>query len=77
LFLYFTAKYPIIYTFSVSLISFGFIVSILIKELGFSHKYEYYFYYNFGITKMKLLAVSGLLNGVFCLCVILGYAYAK
>jgi hypothetical protein len=62
LFFYLIAKYPIIYTLALFLVSFGFMFSILIKESSFSNNDEYYFYYNFGITKIKLIFFSALLN---------------
>jgi hypothetical protein len=74
---YLIAKYPIIYTLALFLMSFGFIFSILIKESSFSNKDEYYFYYNFGITKIKLIFFSSLLNIVLSSFIIAGYLYAK
>jgi hypothetical protein len=74
---YLVAEWPVVYTFALFLASFGFIFSIIIKESGFSNKDEYYFYYNFGITKIKLLIFCCLLNLALSSFIIAGYSYAK
>jgi hypothetical protein len=50
----------ILYLFALFSMSLGFIFSIAIKESTFSNKDEYYFYYNFGITKVKLFMIGEL-----------------
>jgi hypothetical protein len=40
--------------------SAGFLMILLYQEQ--THKTEYYFYYNKGISKLRLILVSGLLN---------------
>jgi len=75
--LYFMAKYPIVYSYALSSMSLGYVISILVKESSFSNKDEYYFYYNFGITKIKLFMVCGFMNIVFAILIIAGYSYAK
>ena len=68
---------PIAYTFSILSMSLGYLFSILIKESSFSNRNEFYFYYNFGITKQKLYIVCGLIHVIFALVIIIGYYYAK
>jgi hypothetical protein len=77
LILYLLGRVPIIYTFSLLLASLGFIVSMLVKESSFSNKDEYYFYYNVGISKIKLIIFSCLLNLALSLLIISGYSYAR
>ncbi|GHU71635.1 hypothetical protein FACS189450_08000 [Spirochaetia bacterium] len=67
----------VIYSFALFLMSVGFIFSILIKESTFSNKDEYYFYYNFGITKIKLFITCELLNVILGLLIIIGNSYAE
>ncbi|HEX9152138.1 MAG TPA: hypothetical protein VF842_08650 [Flavobacterium sp.] len=50
-------------TFKCVLVVFGFLISILVKEVN--AKNEYLFYYNNGISKIKLLTFSFLMNFVF------------
>jgi hypothetical protein len=57
--------------------SFGFLFSIFINELAFSNKDVYYFYYNFGITKIELFCMCELLNVILALLILIGYSYAK
>jgi hypothetical protein len=47
-------------TLGLSFMSAGFLMSLLYQEQ--THKTEYYFYYNKGISKLRLILVSGLLN---------------
>jgi hypothetical protein len=75
--LYFITKSSIIYTCALFFMSFGFIFAIVIKELSSSNRNEYCFYYNFGITKVKLLSFSYLLNIIASLFIIAGSSYAK
>jgi hypothetical protein len=56
-------------TFKFVLIIFGFFISILIKEVNY--KNEYLFYYNNGISKLKLLTFSFLMNIIFSMLFIL------
>jgi hypothetical protein len=60
-----------------SSMTLGFLLALLIKESTFSNNNEYYFYYNFGITKMKLILFSSVLNLAFALILIIGYSYGK
>lgn len=46
--------------FCFSFMSAGFLMSLLYQEL--SHKTEYYFYYNKGISRFNLVSASALLN---------------
>jgi hypothetical protein len=57
--------------------SLGFLFSLVIKESTFSNKDEYYFYYNFGITKIKLIIFCSVLNAIFGSILIIGYFYGK
>lgn len=49
--------------FKITLVVFGFWISVLIKEVN--TKKEYLFYYNNGISKSKLLIISFFMNIVF------------
>jgi hypothetical protein len=75
--LYLLSYTPIVYGFSMFSMSLGFLFSLLIKESVFSNKDEYYFYYNFGITKIKLIMFSFILSIIFGLILIIGYFYGK
>ncbi len=55
----------------VSFMSTGFLMSLLYQEL--THKTEYYFYHNKGISKLSLISVSALLNIPFGLITLLVY----
>jgi hypothetical protein len=68
---------PILYGFSLFSMSVGFLFVISIKESAFSNKDEYYFYYNLGITKIKLIIFSSVINIVFGSILIIGYFYGK
>jgi hypothetical protein len=57
--------------------SLGFLFSLLIKESIFSIKDEYYFYYNLGITKIKLIIFCSILNIMLGSILIIGYFYGK
>ena len=57
--------------FKVMLIFFGFWISILMKEVN--AKNEYLFYYNNGISKLKLLVLSFIMNIVFSILFIFIY----
>ncbi len=46
-----------------SILSFGFILSVLFKEIY--RKNEYLFYYNIGISKIQLLVFSFIMNTLF------------
>ena len=69
--------YLIVYSFAFLYVSLGFIISIIIKESGFSNKDEYYFYYNFGISKIKLFIMCELMNLIFATVLITGYKYVE
>jgi hypothetical protein len=75
--LYFIGKRPIAYSFAIFFMSLGYLFSILIKESSFSNKSVYYFYYNYGITKIKLFIIAGIVNILISIFVIIGYVYAK
>ena len=75
--LFFMAKYPIVYSYALFSVSLGYVISFLVKESGFSNNDEYYFYYNFGITKIKLFMICGFMNVVFAILIIAGYSYAN
>ncbi len=49
--------------FKIILVVFGFWISILMKEVN--SKKEYLFYYNNGISKLKLLIISFFINVIF------------
>ncbi|MFV8269248.1 hypothetical protein ACNQGP_04830 [Flavobacterium sp. GT2N3] len=51
------------------LIIFGFLISILIKEVN--AKNEYLFYYNNGVSKLQLFVYGFLMNFVFSMVLIL------
>jgi len=74
---YFLFRTPIIYSFSIFFMSLGFIITILVKQSAFVNKTEYYFYYNFGITKIRLLLMSTIINIVIGTILIIGYQYVK
>jgi len=67
---------PMIYSFSMFFMTFGFFVAILVKESTFVNKTEYYFYYNYGISKIKLLIISTIINFMIGIILIIGYQYA-
>jgi len=73
----FTQGIPLPYGFAVFSISFGFLLSLLIKESAFSDKTEYYFYYNVGATKIKLFMFSLALNIILGAILSAGYAYGR
>ena len=75
--LYFLSRIPIIYSFSMFFMSLGFLITILVKQSVFLNKTEYYFYYNFGITKIRLLLMSTIINIVIGTILIIGYQYVK
>ena len=77
LILYPFTKTAIIYNFSLFSMTLGFIVAILVKESSFLNKDEYYFYYNFGISKIKLIILSSFMNILFSSIIIIGYFYGK
>lgn len=59
---------PFIQSFGFALMSGGTILSLLYKEI--SHKKEYYFYYNMGLSKIMLFvfcAVVNILLGSICI----------
>jgi len=74
---HFTQGIPLPYGFAVFSVSFGFLLSLLIKESAFSDKTEYYFYYNLGIPKTKLFMFSFILNIVLGAILSAGYAYGR
>ena len=72
---YFLSRIPMIYSFSMFFMTFGFFIAILVKESTFVNKTEYYFYYNFGISKIKLFLISMMINFVIGFSLIIGYQY--
>jgi hypothetical protein len=54
-----------ILVFVISILSAGFFLSVFFFEL--SRKNEYYFYYNLGLSKIKLLFLTYLLHIIFIL----------
>jgi hypothetical protein len=66
-----------LYIFSILSITLGFLISFLIKQSSFLNKEEYYFFYNVGITKVKLIIFCTVLNIVFALTIIIGCYYGK
>ena len=67
----------IVYWFSFFSITLGFIASIIIKESSFFNKEECYFYYNFGISKVKLVIFCTVLNILLAVIIIIGYHFGK
>ena len=57
--------------------SLGYLFSIIVKKSVFSDKNVFYFYYNFGITQIGLFGISGIINIVLGISMIIGYIYAK
>lgn len=49
-------------------VTIGFLLGVLIKELK---PKEYYFYYNMGISKVKLITVCFVLNFIICYSLVL------
>jgi hypothetical protein len=58
-----------IYLFLLSFCSGGFLVGLLFFE--FSKYREYYFYYNFGISKIKLISVAYLFHLLIAVVIII------
>jgi hypothetical protein len=63
-----TPAYFIILSFIVWILSGGFLLSAFYFEI--SRKNEYYFYYNLGLSKIKLLLTAYLLNVLFIIPII-------
>ena len=55
-------RIPFFVTFAISIATAGLFASLLYKEI--SHPQQYYFYYNRGISKMRLYAFCGIINMV-------------
>jgi len=66
-----------IYIFSMFSMTLGFLISFLIKQSSFINKEEYYFFYNMGITKVKLIIFCSVLNIIFALLLIIGSNYGQ
>lgn len=66
--------YIIIFSFIVWIMTGGFLLSVFYFEL--TRKNEYYFYYNLGLSKIKLLLTAYLLNFLFVLPIIYLLQYA-
>jgi hypothetical protein len=75
--LFFLFQLQMIYSFSAFSMTLGFFLSLLINDYSFANKEIYYFYYNQGITKTKLIVFSSILNLLFSLILIIGYSYGK
>jgi len=67
----------IFYWFSISIMTVGFFIALWIKQSSIANKEEYYFYYNFGITKPKLIIFSSVLNALFATLISIGYYFGK
>ena len=65
----------VIYFFMTSLLSGGFLLGILYFEIA--RKKEYYFYYNLGITKLKLILITYLFHLIVAIPIIIVAHYAK
>ncbi|MGI6312672.1 MAG: hypothetical protein ACOXZU_14235 [Bacteroidales bacterium] len=63
------------YIFMLSYFSGGFLLGILFFEIA--RKQEYYFYYNLGISKLRLVLISYLFNLVIILPFLIISAYAR
>ncbi len=63
------------YIFMLSYFSGGFLLGILFFEIA--RKQEYYFYYNLGISKLRLVLISYLFNLVIILPFLIIAAYAR
>lgn len=70
-----TIAYGVITGFIYAFMTGGFLISAFYFEI--SRKNEYYFYYNFGISKIRLLTVSYLFNLVFIIPIILIRQYVE
>ena len=55
-------RVPFFVTFSISIVTVGLLMSLLYKEISCPE--QYYFYYNRGISKMRLYAFCGIINMV-------------
>jgi hypothetical protein len=63
------------YLFILSYISGGFLIGVLYFE--FARKQEYYFYYNLGISKFRLVTTSYLINLIFAIPLMIIAFYAR
>lgn len=63
------------YLFILSYFSGGFLLGVLYFE--FARKHEYYFYYNLGISKFRLVVTSYLINLVFAFPLLILAVYAR
>ena len=63
------------YIFMLSYFSGGFLLGIFFFEIA--RKQEYYFYYNLGISKLRLVLISYLFNLVIILPFLIISAYAR
>ncbi|NLK53851.1 MAG: hypothetical protein GX293_03175 [Bacteroidales bacterium] len=63
------------YIFMLSYFSGGFLLGILFFEIA--RKQEYHFYYNLGISKLRLVLISYLFNLVIILPFLIISAYAR
>ena len=68
----FLVRAPFFVTFSISIATVGLFMSLLYKEI--SHPEQYYFYYNRGISKMRLYAFCGIINVVIGTLILIFYA---
>jgi hypothetical protein len=65
----------ILYLFIISFLSGGFLLGFLRFELG--HNRDYYFYYNLGITKPKLILFAYSIHILVCVVILIVINYAK
>ena len=63
--------------FSILSMTLGFLISFLLKQSSFINKEEYYFFYNVGITKVKLIIFCSMFNIIFALIIIIGSNYGQ
>jgi hypothetical protein len=64
-----------IYLFMLSFLTGGFLLGTLLFE--FSRRREYYFYYNLGISKLKLIGFTYLLHLILTVPIMMIAHYAK
>ena len=67
----------IVYGFVTLSMTLGFFMALLIKDSSYINKNEYYFYYNAGISKIKLIIFSSVLNILSASLILIGYSYGK
>ncbi|MCL2558401.1 MAG: hypothetical protein FWE09_07975 [Treponema sp.] len=76
-FMYLFFDFPFHVFFSLFLLTAGFALALFVKEASFTEKNTWFFYYNFSITKGKLMAFSTCLNAIFAAIIFWGFEYGK